>query len=87
MSPDVMPHGVQRRRTRGWKTPVNTIYVGRRSQWGNYCKSLAEFEREAEHRAQLDSEWLEPLRGKNLSCWCELGEPCHRDILLKLANR
>jgi hypothetical protein len=27
------------------------------------------------------------LRGKNLACWCALGEPCHADVLLELANR
>lgn len=27
-----------------------------------------------------------PLRGKNLACWCSLGEPCHADVLLRLAN-
>lgn len=26
------------------------------------------------------------LRGKNLACWCKPGQPCHADILLKLAN-
>ena len=26
------------------------------------------------------------LRGKNLACWCSLGEPCHADVLLRLAN-
>lgn len=26
------------------------------------------------------------LRGKNLACWCGLGEPCHADILLAIAN-
>jgi len=30
---------------------------------------------------------LEPLRGKNLACWCKLGEPCHADVLLELANK
>ena len=32
--------------------------------------------------------WLEPLRGKNLACWCPLGEGvhCHADVLLELAN-
>jgi len=29
---------------------------------------------------------LEPLRGKNLACWCKLGSPCHADVLLELAN-
>ena len=30
---------------------------------------------------------LEPLRGKNLACWCPLDKPCHADILLELANQ
>ena len=29
---------------------------------------------------------LEKLRGKHLACWCKPGEPCHADVLLKLAN-
>ena len=29
---------------------------------------------------------LAPLRGKNLACWCKLGQPCHADVLLRLAN-
>ena len=28
-----------------------------------------------------------PLRGKNLACWCPLDQPCHGDILLKIANK
>ena len=31
-------------------------------------------------------EMLEPLRGKNLACWCKPGEPCHADVLMKYAN-
>jgi len=80
------PYGVQRRRTRGYKTPPRTIYVGRRTPWGNYCDSLPEFERLARQRAKLNPEWLVPLRGYNLSCWCAIGSPCHRDILLELSN-
>ena len=29
---------------------------------------------------------VEPLRGKNLACWCPLDQPCHADVLLELAN-
>lgn len=29
---------------------------------------------------------LELLRGKNLACWCPLDQPCHADVLLRLAN-
>lgn len=28
-----------------------------------------------------------PLRGKNLACWCKVGQPCHGDLLLEIANR
>jgi hypothetical protein len=28
----------------------------------------------------------EELAGKNLACWCPLDQPCHADVLLKLAN-
>lgn len=31
-------------------------------------------------------EWLKPLAGKNLACWCLLDQPCHADVLLELAN-
>ncbi|MGY3605643.1 MULTISPECIES: DUF4326 domain-containing protein [unclassified Bradyrhizobium] len=29
---------------------------------------------------------MESLRGKTLMCWCKVGEPCHADVLLELAN-
>jgi hypothetical protein len=28
---------------------------------------------------------LHQLRGKNLACWCPLDQPCHADVLLRLA--
>ena len=30
---------------------------------------------------------LEALRGHDLACWCKIGETCHADVLLELANR
>ncbi len=30
--------------------------------------------------------WIEPLRGKNVGCWCPLDQACHADVLLELAN-
>lgn len=30
---------------------------------------------------------LEDLRGKNLACFCPVGQPCHADVLLEFANR
>ena len=26
------------------------------------------------------------LQGSNLACWCPLDQPCHADVLLKIAN-
>ena len=26
------------------------------------------------------------LAGRNLACWCPLEQPCHADVLLRLAN-
>lgn len=43
---------------------------------------------------QKPGSWLEPLRGRDLACWCPLVAPnpwqrvaCHADVLLELANR
>ncbi len=30
-----MPIRIQRKRTKGWRMPPNTIYVGRPTKWGN----------------------------------------------------
>ena len=37
--------------------------------------------------AAIKREGFKSLRGKNIACWCRLGEPCHGDLLLLLANR
>lgn len=29
---------------------------------------------------------LSELKGKDLACWCPLDQPCHADVLLKMAN-
>ncbi|WP_051325997.1 DUF4326 domain-containing protein [Glycomyces tenuis] len=31
-------------------------------------------------------EWLAPLAGRDLMCWCSVEDPCHGDVLLELAN-
>ncbi len=31
-------------------------------------------------------EIVSDLRGKNLACFCALDQPCHADVLLKMAN-
>jgi hypothetical protein len=32
-------------------------------------------------------DWIAPLRGHDLACWCALDQPCHADFLLELAAR
>jgi hypothetical protein len=29
---------------------------------------------------------LQELDGRDIACWCPLDQPCHGDVLLKLAN-
>jgi Domain of unknown function (DUF4326) len=31
-------------------------------------------------------ERIAELRGRPLACWCEPGQPCHADVLLRYAN-
>lgn len=40
----------------------------------------------AELQIDLEPDFLAPLRGKDLVCWCAEDKPCHADILLELAN-
>lgn len=84
------PKRIQRKRTKGWRMPDNAIYVGRGSDWGNPFKSvpfLFLFREYATWRLCCQPSWLEPLRGHDLACWCQLDKPCHADILIELANK
>jgi len=72
--------------------PQNTVKVDRTTRWGNYVG------REAADKSQALAafiDWLDTkasaewkmaargaLSGKNLACWCKLGQPCHADYLL-----
>ncbi len=33
-----MPKRIQRKRSKGWRMPPNTVYVGRPTKWGNPWK-------------------------------------------------
>jgi hypothetical protein len=44
-----------------------------------------QFERYAVDRAAKEPGWLEPLRGKDLVCWCA-PKRCHCETLIRLAN-
>lgn len=38
MTFNVRPIRIQRKRTKGWRMPPNTVYVGRPTKWGNPFK-------------------------------------------------
>lgn len=87
------PKRIQRKRASGWRMPVNTIYVGRPTKWGNPYSVGSETDASGAVTAYIAV--LDPatvaaarreLRGKNLACWCALDQPCHADILLRIAN-
>jgi hypothetical protein len=137
------PVRIQRKRTKGWKMPPNTVSVTRPGKFGNpfdfrpsNCCWLAlsygcRGDRLGRQQASVKAfrEWVNPpgkgkklvrmergvsfgneenafqigpkfvigpppaigviraeLRGKNLACFCALDQPCHADVLLKLAN-
>jgi len=99
----IKPIRIQRKRTKGWRMPPNTVYVGRGSKWGNPFR-LPDNPRLTgadaviavelfDHCAKLPAQkmWRErvrlELRGKNLACWCPLDKPCHADVLLRIANK
>ena len=74
-----------------------SVYVGRGrgSRWGNPFREgrdgtreevIAKFEAYALERLEREPNWLDPLKGKDLVCWCA-PKPCHADVLLRLANR
>jgi len=88
-----MPKRIQRKRARGWKMQDQSnrevVYVGRPTKWGNPFKgtwAVDQFRAWAVLKVQEEPGWLEPLRGKDLACWCPLDQPCHADVLLELAN-
>jgi len=97
--------------------PVNAVYVGRPTRWGNpfsvdatsvvvtvptdtgaagrHVRLRSEPSRElavdlftayARTRLRTDRDWLAPLHGCDLACWCPVTCACHADVLLELAN-
>ena len=79
---------IQRRRTRGWRMPINTIYVGRPTRWGNPFRGdraivVEKYRSWLRLKIDADPKFLDTLRGKDLACWCPLDQPCHADVILE----
>ena len=87
------PQRIQRKRTKGYRMPDNTMSVARPGKWGNPFRvgdpGVPDNQAAVDqYRAWLAQQAvdLSPLRGKNLACYCRLDQPCHADVLLELAN-
>ena len=93
------PQRLQLSRKKGWRLPANTVVVARPTPWGNPYKvgdpgipTAAEAVIRFRQRCTAPDSSLmrvlirNELRGKNLACWCPLDQPCHADVLLKIAN-
>ena len=92
------PVRVQRKRTKGFRLQeaspngLPVVYVGRPSKWGNPFHDnyhtqdylIRQYRMWVTSRLYDDAHFLDPLKGKNLACWCSLSEPCHADVLLKI---
>lgn len=92
-----LPTRIQRKRTRGYRSPPGTVYCGRPTRWGNPFpvgigdvkltieQSLSYYRQWLLHMLWRDPTFLDPLRtAKHLSCWCGLDAACHVDVLLEV---
>lgn len=88
---------IQRKRTSGWRLPDGAICVTRPGKWGNpYVagRMLSRKRAKALFKKALLGGNLpvsvedvrRELKGKTLACWCTLGQDCHADVLLEIAN-
>lgn len=99
----MIPQRHQRKRTKGYRLPDGVVCVTRPGKWGNPYPTAFDFrcalvairdgkmmtsERE-KHRGHIQAIYdrLDELRGKDLACFCKLGDPCHADVLIEFANR
>jgi hypothetical protein len=53
--------------------------------WIDRHPSVRSFEN-AYGRPPTTEQIVAALKGKNLACWCKPGDPCHADVLLRIAN-
>lgn len=65
----------------GKRTPFSGE-VGRES----WCRSMAVAAFDEDIRDGTIAIPFEELEGRDLCCWCPLDQPCHADVLLRLAN-
>lgn len=71
------------------------MVVVRPQRWGNpfrvgpnqsHEQAVCKFEAFILRRPSWILDAKRELRGKDLACWCRLDQPCHADVLLRVAN-
>lgn len=88
------PERIQLRRTKGWRKPPGAVVVARPTKWGNPYPVAEHGRSEAvrlyrEHLGQhpeIIAAARRELAGRDLACWCPIGQPCHADVLLDVAS-
>lgn len=83
-------HEASVRAFREWVTPIegkNLIYMERSIRFGSETKNLKIGPTIKVGPPPTLMAIQTALRGKNLACWCKIGQPCHADVLLEIANR
>lgn len=53
---------------------------------GMFADMLADPEKRAEAGYPDDATIRSHLQGRDLACWCRIGQPCHADVLLRIVN-
>lgn len=79
---------------RSESVPVNAVYIGRPSKWGNPFvigkhgtreEVIAKYRDYLMSNSTLLASAKRELRGRDLVCFCA-PLPCHGDVLLEIAN-
>lgn len=70
----------------GKEGPMGRVAPDQEGAVGFFREMLADPEMRAAAGYPSNREIRAELRGHNLACWCRLGTPCHRDVLIEVAN-
>jgi len=83
------------------QSDADVTRIDRATRWGNPFKIgdpdpnghplsrgavISMYRRYAESKLQSESDWLEPLRGRTLACWCA-PLACHGDVIIDLLRK
>lgn len=75
------------------QVPDGAVSIAFPSRWHNAPRQVRPRSRAVElyreHLArnpELVERACRELAGKDLACWCPIGQPCHADVLLEIVN-